>query len=89
MNEQGRIASTDLKNGIAMLQNALWREYREVRVEHHDDHRYTTHAACTRCVASWTGDALSSPERHESWCPLAWSPELPSEAQAGGAQEDT
>jgi hypothetical protein len=72
----GRIDSGDLKNGILMLQTALWREYQDVRIEHHDDHRYTTHAACKRCGASWSGDSLTQPDRHERWCPLAWTPDL-------------
>lgn len=71
-----RIAGHDLKNGIAMLQTALWREYRDTRVEHHDDHRYTTHVACRRCGGSWSGDTLNRPEHHGSWCPLSWVPEI-------------
>lgn len=78
---EGRIAGTDLKNGIVMLQTALWREYRETRLEHHDDLSYTTHVACKRCGAAWSGDVLSHPERHERWCPLSWQPDLEAAAE--------
>ena len=72
----GSIESTDLKNGIAMLQTALWSAYRDARVEHHEDLSYTTHVTCKRCGESWDGDSLSRPERHAKWCPLAWSPKI-------------
>jgi hypothetical protein len=71
------ISGRDLKNGITMLQVALWSEYRDARLEHHDDLSYTTHVTCKRCAAAWQGDSLSQPERHATWCPLSWAPEIP------------
>ena len=68
-------AGNDLRNGITMLQVALWREYRDVRTEYHDDYRYTTHVLCKRCGKGWSGDVLNHPEHHARWCPLSWVPE--------------
>ena len=71
------IAGSDIKNGIAMLQNALWREYRDARLVPGVEHRQVASITCGNCGASWENDPLTRPEHHRSGCALTWKPEIP------------